>query len=134
MNYGYGILPTLSNCSYSKYIIGADGGRSAVRTFAGIEFEGLDTTFRWIRINGIFKTNMPDNDLGFGQIESKNHGNVLWFQLEYGVNRIGFALTPELYRKYGDEITIEQAKAEAKEAMALFTLEIEHVEWWTLYR
>ncbi|KAF2098696.1 pentachlorophenol 4-monooxygenase [Rhizodiscina lignyota] len=118
----------------SKYIIGADGGRSTVRQLAGIDFNGEERTYRWVRIDGIFKTNMPDAEIGFNAIESKKHGNVLWVQLEHGVQRIGFALNSEMYAKYGDTMTIEQASAEAKEAMAPFTFEIERVEWWTLYK
>lgn len=118
----------------SKYIIGADGGNSTVRRLAGIEFHGDETTYRWIRIDGVFKTNMPDAEMGFAAVESETHGNVLWVQLDHGVNRIGFSLTPELYAKYGDSITVEQAKEEARKAMEPFELEISRVEWWTLYQ
>lgn len=43
----------------SKYIIGADGGRSFVRRHAGIPFEGDMSDDKWIRIDGIVETNMP---------------------------------------------------------------------------
>ncbi len=42
----------------SKYIIGADGGRSKVRELAGIEFEGEKSNRRWIRIDGVVETDM----------------------------------------------------------------------------
>jgi len=77
---------------------------------------------------------MPDNDVGFASIESKSHGNVLWAQLDHGVKRIGFAATPEMLARYGGSLTEEQAVAEAVKAMEPFTLEIEKVEWWTLYK
>ncbi|RAH43301.1 pentachlorophenol 4-monooxygenase [Aspergillus brunneoviolaceus CBS 621.78] len=117
----------------SKYIVGADGGHSLVRRLANIPFEGDQTVFKWIRIDGYFKTNMPDADVGFASIESEAHGNVLWVQLDHGVKRIGFAMTAEMLAKYGDNFTLEDAKAEAVRAMAPFSLEIESVEWWTLY-
>ncbi|KAL2863089.1 pentachlorophenol 4-monooxygenase [Aspergillus lucknowensis] len=117
----------------SKYIVGADGGHSLVRRLAGIAFEGERTDYRWVRIDGYFKTNMPDADIGFAAIESKSHGTVLWVQLDHGVKRIGFAMTSGMLTKYGDQFTEEDAKREAIKSMEPFTLEFESVEWWTLY-
>ncbi|KAE8417853.1 FAD binding domain-containing protein [Aspergillus pseudocaelatus] len=117
----------------SKFIVGADGGHSLVRRLSGIPFEGDRTDFKWVRIDGQFKTNMPDADLGFASIESKSHGNVLWVQLDHGVKRIGFAMTDEMLAKYGNSLTEEQAKEEAVKSMEPFSLEIEKVDWWTLY-
>ncbi|KAJ5643727.1 uncharacterized protein N7484_006234 [Penicillium longicatenatum] len=117
----------------SQFIIGADGGHSTVRKLAGIQAQGDRTSFKLIRIDGEFKTNMPDDDVGFASIESKSHGNVLWAQLDHGVKRIGFAATPEMLARYGGSLTEEQAVAEAVKAIEPFTLEIEKVEWWTLY-
>ncbi|KAL5050245.1 hypothetical protein BDW71DRAFT_203646 [Aspergillus fruticulosus] len=117
----------------SKYIVGADGGHSLVRRLANIPFEGERTPYRWVRIDGRLKTNMPDADLGFASIESKHHGNVLWVQLDHGVKRIGFAMTEEMLAKYGDRLTEEDAKKEAIKSMEPFTLEFESIDWWTLY-
>ncbi|UDD58720.1 hypothetical protein AFCA_006150 [Aspergillus flavus] len=118
---------------YSKFIVGADGGHSLVRRLSNIPFEGDRTDFKWVRIDGQFKTNMPDADLGFASIESKSHGNVLWVQLDHGMKRIGFAMTAEMLAKYGNSLTEEQAKEEAVKSMEPFLLEIEKVDWWTLY-
>ncbi|KAF9886469.1 hypothetical protein FE257_011376 [Aspergillus nanangensis] len=117
----------------SKFIVGADGGHSLVRRLAKIPFEGDRSSFQWVRIDGRFTTNMPDADVGFASIESNSHGNVLWVQLDHGVKRIGFAMTKAMLAEYGDNLTEEQAKAEAVKAMEPFSLEIESVEWWTLY-
>ncbi|GKZ36532.1 hypothetical protein AbraIFM66950_007650 [Aspergillus brasiliensis] len=117
----------------SKFIVGADGSHSLVRRLAGISFEGDHTNFRWVRIDGRFKTDMPDADIGFASIESKSHGNVLWVQLDHGVKRIGFAMTKELLAKYGDNFTLEDAKVEAVKSMEPFSLEFETIDWWTLY-
>lgn len=43
----------------SKYIVGADGSRSFVRTKAGIPFEGDSTEDVWIRVDGLVETDMP---------------------------------------------------------------------------
>jgi phenol 2-monooxygenase len=118
----------------SKFIVGADGGHSLVRRIAEIPTQGDHTNYKWVRIDGVFKTDMPDSDVGFASIESNTHGNVLWVQLDHGVKRIGFAMTPEMLAKYGDKLTQEQAVAEAVKSMEPFKLEVEKVEWWTLYR
>lgn len=43
----------------SRYIVGADGGRSFVRRQSGIPFEGDTSEDRWIRIDGVVETDMP---------------------------------------------------------------------------
>ncbi|PYH35216.1 pentachlorophenol 4-monooxygenase [Aspergillus neoniger CBS 115656] len=117
----------------SKFIVGADGSHSLVRRLAGILFEDDHTNFRWVRIDGRFKTDMPDADIGFASIESKSHGNVLWVRLDHGVKRIGFAMTQELLANYGDKLTLEDAKVEAVKSMEPFSFEFETIDWWTLY-
>jgi phenol 2-monooxygenase len=117
----------------SKYIIGADGGRSSVRQLAGIPFIGEKSAFNWIRIDAVIETDMPDSRIGFGAIESATHGNVLWVALDHGRSRIGFAVPKALHEEYGDNITEEVAKQEAIKAMAPFKIKFVEVEWWTLY-
>ena len=53
----------------SKYLIGADGGRSFVRRHAEIPFDGDTSEDRWIRIDGIVETDMPLNR-AYGQVAS----------------------------------------------------------------
>ncbi|KAL6236384.1 hypothetical protein BDW75DRAFT_250169 [Aspergillus navahoensis] len=106
-------------------------GHSLVRRLANIPFEG--EPHRWVRIDGCSKTNMPDADLGFASIESRQYGNVLWVQLDHGVKRIGFAMTEDMLTKYGERFTEEDAKQEAITSMEPFTLEFESIDWWTLY-
>ncbi|PWY91630.1 pentachlorophenol 4-monooxygenase [Aspergillus sclerotioniger CBS 115572] len=136
----YKVTSTIKNVSSgktltvkSKFIVGADGGHSLVRRLANIASEGDRTEFKWVRIDGHFRTDMPDADLGFASIESESHGNVLWVQMDHGVKRIGFAMTEEMLAKYGDNLTLEDAKAEAVKSMAPFTLEFDSITWWTLY-
>ncbi|OQU98983.1 FAD binding domain-containing protein [Cladophialophora immunda] len=115
------------------YLIGADGGNSLVRSLSGIPFHQDKTTYQWVRIDGVVKTNMPDSRIGVTGIESVSHGNVLWVPLDHGRTRIGFALNEELHKKYGDKITEEQAKHEAIQAVQPFDLEFESVDWYTIY-
>lgn len=118
----------------SKYIVGADGGSSAVRTLAGIQFEPTGSPYRWIRIDAVIETNMPDAYLGAASIESPNHGNVLFINLDHGRVRIGYAMNPMLIEKYGDHMTQENALYEAQQAILPFTCEFKTVDWWTCYR
>jgi len=117
----------------SKYIIGADGGKSSVRQIAGIPFIGEKSAFQWVRIDAVINTDMPQSRVGFGAIESATHGNVLWVALDHGRSRIGFALPKALREQYGESITEEIVKQEAAKAMAPFKIEFVSVDWWTLY-
>ncbi|KAH7325617.1 FAD binding domain-containing protein [Stachybotrys elegans] len=116
----------------SKYLVGADGGKSFVRRHAGIPFEGDTSEDKWIRIDGLVETDMPLNR-SYGAIESKTHGNVLWAPLDHGATRIGYAYTPEIAKKYPGGVTEEVAIKEALEGMKPFKVEFKEVHWWTLY-
>ena len=113
----------------SKYIVGCDGGSSAVRMLAEIPFVGEDKEDHWVRIDGTVTTNMPDSRIGFGAIESKSHGHVLWVALDHSATRIGYVLNAEMYKKYGRTMSQADAIKEAKAAVAPFELEFEHVDW-----
>jgi len=118
----------------SKYIVGADGSSSMVRTLAGIQSEGEPSPFHWIRIDGMMQTDMPDSRIGFAAVESATHGNVLWVALDHGATRVGITLSPEKLAKYNGKPTEEDVKNEAVEAMLPFKLEILKTDWWTCYR
>ncbi|KAL4964208.1 FAD binding domain-containing protein [Aspergillus stella-maris] len=116
----------------SKYLIGADGGRSFVRRHAKIPFCGDTSEDKWIRIDGIVETDMPITR-AYGAIESKTHGNVLWAPLDHGATRIGYAYSNEIAAKYPDGVTEEVAVQEAIESMKPFKVNFKEVHWWTLY-
>lgn len=116
----------------SKYLIGADGGRSFVRRHAEIPFEGDTSEDKWIRIDGMVETDMPLNR-SYGAIESKTHGNILWAPLDHGATRIGYAYSAEIAAKYPDGVTQEVAEREAIEAMKPFNVKFTEIHWWTLY-
>lgn len=117
----------------SNYIVGADGGRSTIRELAGIGFEGGQTNRRFIRIDGITKTDMPKARDGNAGVESASHGSVLWACLDHGRTRVGFAFPQTLWEEKGAQVTQEDVIEEAKKAMHPFTLEFETVDWWTAY-
>jgi 2-polyprenyl-6-methoxyphenol hydroxylase-like FAD-dependent oxidoreductase len=126
--------PSSPNASFSKYIVGADGSSSTVRTLAGIQSGGEPSPFNWIRIDGVMKTDMPDARIGFAAIESATHGNVLWAALDHGATRVGLTLPPDKFAKYNGKTTEDDTKNEAIEAMLPFKLEILVTDWWTCYR
>ena len=117
----------------SKYIVGADGGRSKVREVARIAFEGEKSNRHWIRIDGVVETNMPEARKGICGIESRNHGSILWACLDHGVTRVGFALPEKLWEEIGANISREDVIREAQKALQPFTLEFKTVDWWTVY-
>ncbi|OAP56750.1 hypothetical protein AYL99_08862 [Fonsecaea erecta] len=116
-----------------EYLVGADGGRSTVRHFSGISSTTDSTTLRWMRIDGVVETDMPDSREGFANLESPTHGNVLWAALDHGRTRVGFALSRAMMERYGENMTQEQAVEEAKLALKPFSLEFTCVDWYTVY-
>ena len=117
----------------SKFVIGADGARSTVRRVAGIPFEERETAHTWVRMDGIFRTNMPDAYTGGASLESSTHGSVRWFNLDHGRVRIGYILTTKVLEGYAEGMTEADVKIEAIKAMAPFTLDIETVDWYSIY-
>ncbi|KAL0578393.1 hypothetical protein V5O48_003614 [Marasmius crinis-equi] len=118
----------------TKYLIGADGGKSTVRKLAGIPFDGENTKHRWIRMDARVKTNMP-NARCLNSIDSDTHGQILWCPNDDGLTRIGYVFSSALLEKYGgaEGVTQEVAMEEAKKALHPFELEFISVDWFTIY-
>lgn len=114
-----------------KYLVGADGGRSFVRRALGIPFDGSTTEDRWVRIDGVVKTDMP-KPRSYGAIESKTHGSVLWAPLDHGATRIGFAFIAERQKRH-QEFNEAAVVAEAIESVKPFRLSFDRVDWFTIY-
>ncbi|KAI0877705.1 FAD binding domain-containing protein [Hypoxylon argillaceum] len=114
-----------------RYLIGADGGHSSVRSLLAIPFEGSTSEDKWVRIDGHVKTNLP-KPRTYCSIESPTHGNVLWVGLDRGATRIGYAFTDDranAYPEFDEQAAIQEAIAAVKP----FILEFECVDWWTIY-
>ncbi|KAJ7220146.1 FAD binding domain-containing protein, partial [Mycena pura] len=118
----------------TKYLIGADGGRSTVRSLAGIAFTSERTMHRWIRMDARVKTNMP-NPRCLNSIDSKGHGQILWCPIDNGLTRIGYVFSQALLEKYGgvEGVTQEVAVKEAIQALQPFQVEFIEVDWFTIY-
>ncbi|KIW75530.1 hypothetical protein Z517_10272 [Fonsecaea pedrosoi CBS 271.37] len=115
------------------YLVGADGAHSAVRHLAGISSATDSTTLRWVRVDGVVETDMPDSREGFANLESPTHGNVFCAALDHGRTRVGFALSQDMIVKYGENMTQQQAVDEAKLAVKPFSWEYKCVDWYTVY-
>ncbi|KAJ7593451.1 FAD binding domain-containing protein [Mycena floridula] len=129
----------------TKYLVGADGGKSTVRKLANISFIGDSTTSRWIRMDA--KVSFPvdstsassplamPNPRSLNSIDSASHGQILWCPADNGLTRIGYVFSAALIEKYGGEaaITKEIIVEEAKKALAPFNAQFNQVDWWTIY-
>ncbi|KAI1108117.1 FAD binding domain-containing protein [Nemania sp. NC0429] len=116
---------------HCRCLIGADGGHSAARRLLSIPFEGSTSEDKWVRVDGYVKTDLP-KPRAYCSIESPTHGNVLWVGLDRGATRIGYAFTDDRASAY-TEFDEQAAVKEAISAVKPFTVEFDHVDWWTIY-
>ncbi|KAM0749233.1 hypothetical protein T439DRAFT_326968 [Meredithblackwellia eburnea MCA 4105] len=117
----------------TKFVVGADGGKSFVRKSAGINFIGEHSGAEWIRMDALVETDMP-SPRALNSVMSASHGLVLFCPIDEGRTRIGYVWNEELQKKYGPGgATLEVAKEEAKKALHPFKLEFKAVDWFTLY-
>ncbi|KAF9468251.1 FAD binding domain-containing protein [Collybia nuda] len=116
-----------------KYLVGADGGRSTVRSIGEFPFPGTSSPYKWVRLDAIVKTDMPSSRSKAVALESREHGNVLWTPTDNGRTRIGFVCPADVYGKDGSSITEEAIIDAARNAVKPFSLEFEKLDWWTVY-
>ncbi|PCH44943.1 2,4-dichlorophenol 6-monooxygenase [Wolfiporia cocos MD-104 SS10] len=117
----------------SKYLVGADGGRSTIRVLSKIGFPGTLSPHKWVRLDAVIKTDMPLSRQRAVAIENKEYGNVLWLPVDNGRTRIGFVIKDELYGEDGKDVTAEIIMQEAKKALLPNSLEFVQLDWWTVY-
>lgn len=116
-------------------MVGADGGRSTVRSLGNFPFPGTTTPHKWIRLDAVIKTNMPfdSNRSKIVAVESREYGNVLWLPVDNGRTRIGFVCPDDVYGEDGSTISEEAVMTSAQNAVKPFTLEFQKLDWWTVY-
>ncbi|KAJ7702214.1 FAD binding domain-containing protein [Mycena rosella] len=134
----YPVIATIDERGHSreiqcKYLVGADGGRSTVRSLGNFPFPGTASPHKWIRLDAIVVTNMPSSRCAVIAIESKKYGNILWSPIDNGRTRLGFVCPDEISGDRGSKITEEVIMAVAKQALQPFTLEFVKLDWWTVY-
>jgi phenol 2-monooxygenase len=77
---------------------------------------------------------MP-NPRALNSVLSADHGVVLWCPIDEGKTRIGYVFNKQLQEKYGASATVtpEIAVAEARKALAPFTVDFVKVDWCVKY-
>jgi len=118
----------------ARYVVGADGARSAVREALGMRLEGTQAMHAWAVMDALTVTDFPD-------IRTKCQ-----VQTPYG----GIQLIPReggfLYRMYVDlgevdpddrgavrSTTVEAAIAKANQILHPYTLDVRDVPWYSVY-
>lgn len=110
----------------AKYVVGADGGRSAVRKLAGIPFEGHDGTFTGIIVDIPVNMNWPlgramtDNEYGWGA--------SFPFGEDGSSTRFNFVHAERRYADKSEPVTVDEVKRCLKEIFGLEP-EFDHLLW-----
>ncbi|AMB58797.1 FAD-binding monooxygenase [Microterricola viridarii] len=120
---------------HAKYVVGADGARSAVRDSIGCSLRGDQAMHAWGVMDVLAVTDFPDIRTKCA-IQSEEHGNILLIPREGG----------QLFRMYVDlgevadddngdvrKTTIEQIIAQANAIMHPYTLDVKNVPWHSVY-
>nr|WP_297427083.1 FAD-binding monooxygenase [uncultured Actinotalea sp.] len=118
----------------AKYVLGADGARSAVRSAIGCTMQGDSAFHAWGVMDVLAVTDFPDIRLKCAI--SAEAGNILLIPREGG----------HLFRMYVDlgetdpdahhavrSTTIEQIIARAQTILRPYTLDVRHVAWHSVY-
>lgn len=115
----------------AKYVIGADGARSGVRSAIGLSLEGAQANHAWGVMDVLAVTDFPDIRLK-AAIQSDKAGQILLIPREGG----------HLFRMYVDlgearpevrDTSIEEVIAQANAILAPYTLDVKHVAWNSVY-
>ncbi len=120
---------------WTKYVLGADGARSGVRTSIGRSLTGDKANHAWGVMDVLAVTDFPDIRRKCA-IQSHSGGSILLIPREGG----------HLFRMYVDlgevqpgegaqvrQTTIETIIEKANSIMAPFTVDVKHVAWHSVY-
>jgi phenol 2-monooxygenase len=119
----------------AKYVVGADGARSGVRTAIGRELVGDPMNQSWGVMDVLAVTDFPDIRLK-SAILSANQGNLLIIPREGGyLVRLYIELDQVSDREMLDNrsVTPEKLAAVANRVLHPYTLEVKDVGWWSVY-
>lgn len=119
----------------AKYVVGADGARSAVRQAIGRELVGTFQNHRWGVLDVLANTNFPDIRLK-AAIQSENGSNILLIPREGGHL---FRLYVDLGdvdpddRKSGRDLAVEHVIEVAKHVLHPYWLDVKDIAWFSVY-
>ncbi|OJD39063.1 fad binding domain-containing protein [Diplodia corticola] len=120
-----------STCA--SYLVGCDGGRSAIRKSIGAQFIGASSDSVWGILDGEIETDFPDL-WSKALIHSEDAGSVMMMPRERNMTRVYVELKPDLRGGTSrDELSQELVMQRAKEIMYPFHLRWKTVEWFGRY-
>jgi phenol 2-monooxygenase len=119
----------------AKYVVGADGSRSGVRTSIGRELVGDPMNQSWGVLDALVTTDFPDIRRKCA-IHSANDGNILIIPREGGyLVRIYIELDNvrdgEMLKNR--TVTPEKLAEVANRILAPYTIDVKDVGWWAVY-
>lgn len=118
----------------AKYVVGCDGARSAVRRSIGRNLAGEQDMHAWAVLDVLAVTDFPDVRTKCA-IQS-DHGSILLIPREGGYLDRWYVdlgdLTPET-EGVVRQTTFDDALATANRILHPYTLDVKHVEWYTVY-
>ncbi|MGN7861089.1 FAD-dependent oxidoreductase [Microbacterium sp. 22303] len=108
------------------YIVGADGGRSAVRTLAGIPFEGHDGTFTGIIVDLPLDMKWP---AGRGMADNEHGwGASFPFGADGATTRFNLVHAERRHADKSEPVTVEEVRSCIRDIFGL-ELEFDHLLW-----
>ncbi|OTB01595.1 hypothetical protein M426DRAFT_14344 [Hypoxylon sp. CI-4A] len=118
----------------AKYLFSGEGARSFVRDQLGIKITHKDPiTHVWGVIDGVVKTDFPDIKMKC-TIHSEN-GSVMIIPRENNMVRLYIQIASSTDADWSPRrtATAEQVQASAKKILQPYSIEWEHVEWYSVY-
>ncbi|GAA5847228.1 hypothetical protein JCM9279_006147 [Rhodotorula babjevae] len=119
----------------AKYLVGCDGAHSWTRRQLGIKMVGDQTTFVWGVLDMIPLTNFPDIRMRCA-VHSANAGSIMVIPQERDLVRLYIQLPIQVRpgeRADKSQFTPEFILGTARKVLHPYTLETEHIEWYTGY-
>ncbi|MBT2486530.1 MULTISPECIES: FAD-dependent monooxygenase [unclassified Microbacterium] len=119
----------------AKYLVGADGARSTVRTTLGHRLHGEAAMHAWGVMDVLVNTDFPDIQVKCS-IQSHDAGNILLIprEGEYLVRMyVDLGITGNADPHQPRDTSAEQLIAIANRILHPYTLDVRAVTWWSVY-
>lgn len=119
----------------ARYVVGCDGGRSAVRQSLGRALVGDSANQAWGVMDVLAVTDFPDIRMK-ATVHSANEGNILVIPREGGyLTRFYIELDKlnENERVSSRNITSDQLVAAAQRILHPYKLDVKEIAWWSVY-
>ncbi|RAX47915.1 3-hydroxybenzoate 4-monooxygenase [Arthrobacter sp. AQ5-05] len=120
---------------HAKYVVGADGARSKVRSSIGCTMAGDKANHAWGVMDVLASTDFPDIRLKCA-IQSHDGGSILLIPREGGHlfrMYVDLGVVPEDDNGAVRQTGIEQIIAHANQILTPYTLEVRNVAWHSVY-